>query len=1286
MPDYAQISIHTFTRKRRDGSLRRYEFRLTEQGAAGGNLPFDLNSAPVIQTGSNSHDLTATIKPTQVSFRIKTVSELAEKLRTAEDRQYRLTIRELEGNQIVFEGYIKPDFPRYDIFKKAKTVQVTATGELASLEHYNADGDLRTLYDIFHRINQEAGFPTRSTDFYMRTRYNGQSLSDPIPSRLWMSELGKIGAEEGFRDAAVRQVAQEFNFQIFQHNGRLVIADVYERLRNPESVNRYLGGAGNGSDNLLIELDESNIDRSVGGQEVSATGQRRQRVGRVVQQRQFLKREETFFPRKTVAERITQPVVYSLPGRVTGGDIIRITRLSGYVEVGVPDPIPPQWGPVMVLQMPLAAFRFRSEVDGLIYYYDFSEREWVPSERWATRAVTIREYFQIGSGDYQPGPWEIEDLELAEIPEEQQGELELVIRREVDDNLYDISPSNLDMYFEQMHVGLQFNDRPDDLFYQAIAENGSGQSHVYPLYESDYDIYSGEKQVMRIGADQEIADSEWIDEDDSSVLPFADLIAKRKAWMLLGSADRVHLVVNDVQPISLLNVISFQDGLYLPVAIKHNLWTGSQEIWMLPARGLDYDFSTRYTYNPEELTSSARGVTQGWVTNRIINSMNSNIAAGSIAMTIAAASGLIESIEIDRENLLFAGDTIDIINPFSLERVRLTVSEDQQGNTVFVEPENLMSVMPAGSYVFAGIDGLASGVRQSRYATQMYSDFAGVGVLWEDVDGVVSALPVHLFVKIRGGSTMKLHNAVTGITFTFTVDADSDEFFEGTLYLPIKPAQLVLAPADSIITLGNSFLSSLFQVDPGKVLGRVRREQEANGIGVLSTARTGAVTNIALMRIPEDLELRDGQILRIYNREGRNEKIIVDGDQSLTAGLGMIQVRPITLSHEYIAEHSYVNVPGYELTGLLNITAGRTEILQTASSDQAEAMAGLIIDVNDLDSAQVDLFARVEGVEDGLDVESDARIQLRADLDGAEASLVATINRVGDNENAIDGLQSAQAGLINTVGNVEDAFDNLDDDFRDFLQNDFEGLVDDIGAQSVLYTEANGNVAAINLVSGQTGTGISLSADLVRIQGWQFVEATGVLRSLTQIGGRDAIRLNGVTGVAEFQDAIVRRSFITETELENLSITGTLLLEGVGRFTNSGNDFLVGAGGIKIAPSTAGIPGQSYPPSTTLLSFGSVTSSTINAAIFYDDTGGVPRGLTLVSGPPGSNRFEMRYDRTQFYRPIVIPSYTTAGMDGLLATRGMLIHNSSAGRIAWWNGPGSGRNGWVHAQGSHDRF
>lgn len=1212
MATYNEISLINIPSTREGGVTRNFEFRLLERDALADDLPFDIEGPVEIQHGGQSDDILKPVKTSQALFRIKTESALAGKLIDAGSRQFYLTIRETVQNVMKFEGYIEPNFHQYDVFESVQTVQLKATGGLGTFGTGDATAELKTLKSVFTAINTELEL-TRDTDFYMRTRYDGQALSDPVPERIWMTELGKLGEESGKRQAAVQQICQEFNLQIFQHNGKLVVADVYERFKNHQAANVYRNGTTQETEDLLITLDETNVIDTIENADHHPTGQKEIRIGRVVQQRRLPQRKESAFPAQTLPQNLTSvPTVIEYPGDFVGGDILKIDEIYGTSEI-TPGYMPETYPNTITVDYEILQFEFIDKDTQESLYFDFENGEWSALEKWGNyphQFFHLSESQQTDGYHYRPFTWSFPSMELAAIPEDRRGTITIRLKEDytISQPGVDVDPGYMDTSLTNFWLRITFNDTPDPLYHQAITTNAPGEPRVFPLFESDFTDYAGESGTMYIGAAGDVyANNLWIEEGTANLLPFIELTAKRKAEILLGSADRIYLKVRDLTPISLLNVLSFQGKNYAPVGIVEELFTGFQHVWMKPAPFLEYSYEEQFTYDPEEVTATQNGPSRSWVDSRIGDGFQSALGVSAIAKTTAATgSGLVTAFQIDRQNLLVTGDEIYIVDPFTLNRYEFTVSADQGASfTLTVEPKSVPGPIPTGSFIFPR-GNVTSGVLRSRYATQIFSDFAGVGILREAVDGVVSSLPLHLFVKVRAGWTMKLINEDTGIVFTWTADGTEGQFYEGSVDVPLKQPQLIQAPAESRITLGNTMLSAFFHVDPGQILGKVEREAKADAIGTLSADRSGAgVTTIALQDIDEDVQLTDGQKLRILNKEGRNEEIVVNGDQLIVAPADTLNIVSKDLSNNYVAGYAWVREATYKITGRLNITAGLTVLNQQNTQENTDALAGLTLDVQDNESAIATLQAQVTTTQNdisGLENEDTqlnaAILDLEADLNSATASFTASIDILEDDTRTIIRSNSAptqrpsgdplEAGdlWIETDDNDEahqwdgnswEPFDGKvksqvaglilqvgDFDTDDFQQ--FEDQIGTIGARTVLFAKADGNIAEINLLAGSVGDLITISADQVNINGVVFDEGAGLIRSTdfseaNETGWR---LLGGSNSLLQVHNAEIWGTLKTVDLEEEMIIQGAIYMP-----TKSDPNIVISAeDGIKILESS----------------------------------------------------------------------------------------------------------------------
>lgn len=378
-------------------------------------------------------------------------------------------------------------------------------------------------------------------------------------------------------------------------------------------------------------------------------------------------------------------------------------------------------------------------------------------------------------------------------------------------------------------------------------------------------------------------------------------------------------------------------------------------------------------------------------------------------------SGTVTVIPINRHIDVVAGQRLRVINRTNFRIEYFSVLEDQgsmkwtenpdynpdpesgetpQGtNRIKVVPKTITEMMPAGSYVevFPAVSipgSIQAGIRFGREFVQLYAESDSIGYLYDDVDGVVSELPAILFVKIRSGWTLKLLDVTTGNWYTVTVSDEEDQYYEGQVMLPISPPQYITAPKDSLLRLGNTMLSSILHVDPGKILGRVNREMVGESIGTLSADRSGAVTTLALKDIEADIPLLDEQYLKLYNREGQYELVQVNGNQTLTPPTHTLNIKSKTLTHVYLAEDAWIKEPSYRLTGSLVITAGETKILQEAVSTHGTAISGLTLDVSNLNTATATLTTSIQTTNNNL---AQAVINLESKIENDIATAIATV-------------------------------------------------------------------------------------------------------------------------------------------------------------------------------------------------------------------------------------------------------------------------------------------------------
>lgn len=468
-----------------------------------------------------------------------------------------------------------------------------------------------------------------------------------------------------------------------------------------------------------------------------------------------------------------------------------------------------------------------------------------------------------------------------------------------------------------------------------------------------------------------------------------------------------------------------------------------------------------------------------------------------------------------------------------------------------------------------------------------------IGELKEDVSSEVTEIAVELDVVIRSGyeywivneSELSLNDRFAGIYAILPeeVGGETTEYGPGLLdgntasKLQID-SQYINAPSGSLIFKAPS-QEELNQVFNEEVITGVVRVQKEGDIGVLNeeigsngTPPGTAKTTIALKEIPATIELEDNQTLQIYTDAGLIEGMVVNGDQTLTAGTGTVTIDSKTFSNYYANGGAKVREPAYSVGSRLtqNIYATSNSLVSIAELETHTNIGG-----GSAYSA-LTLKSRTDTNENGIatnvssiaTLETDVSI-LNDDVDANASSVLTLDSRVTDNEGDISAnasaILSAESDISDLEGDVSaNASATLSLDTRITTA---EGEIDDIEATAVLKVDANGRIASVSLSASHDGSTISIRGDQIDINNIVF-DDDGNIRTDNFSSGSSGWRIRG-NGDAEFNNVNVRGSgsVITDgAKLENLTVTGTLTMD-TGVIRNSGNTFSVDDDGFDITTS-----------------------------------------------------------------------------------------------------------------------
>ena len=576
--------------------------------------------------------------------------------------------------------------------------------------------------------------------------------------------------------------------------------------------------------------------------------------------------------------------------------------------------------------------------------------------------------------------------------------------------------------------------------------------------------------------------------------------------------------------------------------------------------------------------TGAQGLNLSQGIGSILATHSNFLRSQRLTITTADLSGTVTTIPIEPigEQVLEEGKPFYIFSLFETRLIEFIPTETPEfdADIIQVESKTIDTTIPRGSWVIYNQASITSGIIQTNFAIRLFARSNGVGILTEGVSGIPGEIKVNLWTQIRAGQTFTMYIEGEEEPATVTIGGDEGDIYDpGLQTLPLSPATMPLtAPAGTILGLSGTQLQSYFHVDPGKAQIASEKEKTGEGIGRLAEDRSGTITTVALDNIDDEIELLDGDLLRIYNKSGDNEELVVSGDQTLTPETDTLSVVSKELDNDYVAGYAWVREPSYRQTGRLTIQANQIEANVTNISDNTSSVASLTLTVDDNGAA----IAALETHTNISGGSSFAALNLRSDIDSAQASLTATIDRVDTVETDAgtiirstsqpsqrpsgEALQEGDIWLDPSTYDpaasppTENTVKQWDGsewiDFNGVIRSSVAGLeldVDDYRARAMLFTDKFGNVGFIDIESNEEESTINISGDLVDVNNWQFIKSDsnghGILRSTTPINGNDAIRLNGTTGKAEFEDAVVRGTLTTTVLEQKMTVDGDFTVE-----------------------------------------------------------------------------------------------------------------------------------------------
>lgn len=933
---YFTIADTTVTRTREDGTTRSFEFLLKEFDAIEAEALLPIVGEVVVQDGGQNDSLFKGFSSGSVTLKIKDVGSLPDRIKDAAYRQFQLVINETEAGETIFDGFVLPDFAEYTIFNDVKTLEFTASGAIKEMQNDPVEDAFRTWREIYTEATTSSGI-TRDVDFITRIREQSQGPAELVPTLLRANEADLVNTTEANRFEAIKQMNQQFNWRLVQHNGRWVVVDLYEMWKNPQAVRRFIdegdGSYSIASEDHLVTLDQDNSNRY-------PTGRGEEAIGRIVMQRELVERADwgiqtisnqvlTFPPVDTIA------TVSRQSGKAFAGDKVDIIRF--FVELTAEDTI--STGAIEGT-LKCAKITFTSELDNTVLYFDYDTGEWVDTETFGEVQFALNpgqsDTFNFGT-------------DLPPVPENQMGVITIEARLDITFTT-GVEDDIKQMTVKEMRTvdTLLPKDEIPVLYHQhsVLSQSGAGKTQVYPMWQSDTDSHAtGQFMQFFETLSPWSPIILWKDEYTGSNLKLAEISARRKAEMTIGKRKSIDVLVRDTQGVDMLSVIDFDDGntthRCLPVHIKRSLFSGFVEVRMVPMTDASYTYESGYSFTEIEESDSKVGTLQNqrpspntYLTGGFFNTLLSRALEMRFDIkTTSALSGTITAVPVSDSVNVVDGETITVIDGTTLNRRDFTADGDQEDVTsISVNEQRVVGSLGNESYVLIGTENLRSGFLQNKRGIGLFSQGIAVGKLLSSVSGPTTELNIELFTQVTEGMALNMNVDGDDEPYQVIIDRESSytddkkQRFDLGKYsaLPILEQNFeTQAKAGDYLYLDGQQLLAMLHVTPSEIVQSVSREKTGESIGRLSQDLSGTVSSISLKDIDGSIVVNEGTEYMLVNRFGQTETVTSATQTLLQDGNSSLSIEQKTLQYEYSKDYAWLKEPNYKVSSRISLQDGR---------------------------------------------------------------------------------------------------------------------------------------------------------------------------------------------------------------------------------------------------------------------------------------------------------------------------------------------------------------------------
>ena len=1018
MTGYTKISEETITRRREDGTEKVFTFELLEKDGVAGSESLPITGEVMLEEGSGSDAVTKVLKTTQVTFRLKTESEITTRVREAEYRQFYLVIK--EDGAVLFNGYLKEDYFDYSIFEKVQTVTVTFTGQLFEGVQVPAVPGYQTYNEFFGRLVSEIGIG-RLKSFYTRTIEGRQALTDSIPTLTRVNEQELIGEAEGSLGDAVESFAGQMNWQIFQRGGRLIVADLWERVQNPGALNRYNENedgtfSRTASENVLKTLDKTNSVRY-------PKGEGRVKIGRFVQQLVLRDRSTLSFPTiggVTLSQPNLSTAISDVSDMVFSGDALRITDSFG--EIRAKDTI----GGAIEGTLNAFEITYNPETPGAKLWYNPGTEAWQESEAY------FQHQFNLSTGGATSSyNFSIDDIRLPEVPDNQMGVMR--VRALFDVTLTSGVASDLKEHFINTFAMRITEGEAPEIYRRFSAEVGNGKTVVNESYQTDLDPYGNDAVVQIFDSLAPwVNAANWQTEEGNQRI--GQFSARRKARLSAGKADAIYVTVRESQGIDIFSVVDFDDEKSvrrcLPVRVQRELLSGFVDVMLVPVPLGVATESSVLSFEREEASegsavravSSPKGGSAGGAPEDVrwtdvgAKPFNTVKTSGAVGERLQIVDGELRAVQQTDENFTTNLKTklVGLDNDADKTTFRLD-AEDGFGGITVVKDTNLqfigdgIQIKYNGSGIFEFVNtGAGTNLGQLRTTEQIEitsstgsnttllgANETRAGLMragdWEKLEGIEA-----------GAQVNKVHDLVWEPQF-----ADSRGKI-GTS--DVGDVHIPFATVNSMGLMSDAHATKLDGIAPEAdkytqwLMGLVGGTTSPVGSGDTVRFEGGNLTTVTrdlrTISISSSWNIGDGggipvevdgsQNVNFTGRENpTTQEIYIDTELSGQSVLFDLNLG--SLDNRFLQELTYetTSIPGDPVK--ISISDGNEITLQEASSNNAGLLSASDYDfIQDLDG---DVSELEEAKVIGVSFNSNTRL-LRINQDGSSRSVETTLNNV----------------------------------------------------------------------------------------------------------------------------------------------------------------------------------------------------------------------------------------------------------------------------------------------------